>query len=117
MAYYANPNPVFQPAMRLIASITNASPAVVTTTFAHQYNDGAIVRFDIPFADGMQELNLQTAPITIIGPTAFSIPIDTIGFSAFAIPVGAPPYINTAAQVVPVGELSDTLASATFNVL
>lgn len=117
MAYYANPNPLYQPAMRLIASITNAFPAVVTTTFAHQYKEGAIVRFDIPFADGMQELNLQTAPISLTGTTTFTIPIDTTRFSPFAIPVGAPPYINTAAQVVPIGELSNTLDSATINVL
>lgn len=117
MAYYANPNPVFQPAMRLIASITNANPAVVTTTFDHDYNTGAIVRFDIPFADGMQELNQRLAPIIVTGPTTFTIPIDTINFSPFSIPVGAPPYINTAAQVIPVGEQADTLASATFNVL
>ncbi len=117
MAYYANPHPVFQPAMRLISSITNAFPAVVTTTFAHQYVNGTIVRFDIPFADGMQELNLQTAPITVTGQTTFSIPIDTIRFSPFAIPVGAPPYINTAAQVIPIGEIASTLDAATVNVL
>lgn len=117
MAYYANPDPVFQPAMRLIASITNAFPALITTTFDHDYVDGTIVRFNIPFADGMQELDKRLAPITVTGPTTFTIPIDTIGFSSFAIPVGAPPYINTAAQVVPVGEINSTLEAATVNVL
>ena len=116
MAYYANPHPVFQPAMRLVASITNSFPAIVTTTFNHQYKNGAIVRFDIPFADGMQELNLQLAPIAVTSPTTFTIPIDTNNFSPFSIPGGVPPYVNTAAQVVPVGEQADTLASATFNV-
>src|ERR1700679_3621730 len=114
--YYANPNPVYQPAMRLISAITNSFPATITTTFAHQYISGTIVRIDIPFADGMQQLNQQTAPITVINTTQFSIPIDTTLYTAFAIPVGAPPFINTAAQVVPVGEISSTLDAATVNV-
>ena len=117
MAYYANPDPVFQPAMRLIASITNAFPAIVTTTFDHDYITGTIVRFEIPFADGMQELDKRLAPISVTGPTTFTIPIDTIGFSAFAIPGGAPPYVNTAAQVIPVGEINSILEAATVNVL
>lgn len=116
MAYYAYPNPMFQPAMRLIASITNANPAVVTTTFAHQYITGTIVRLDIAFADGMQELNQKIAPITVTGATTFTIPIDTIHFSAFSIPVGLSPHVNTAAQVVPIGEINSILAAATFNV-
>jgi Ubiquitin-activating enzyme E1 FCCH domain len=114
--YYAYPFPVYQPAMRLIAAITNSFPATVTTTFDHQYITGTIVRIDIPFADGMQELNQQTAPITVTGATTFTIPIDTTNFNAFSIP-SVPPYINTAAQVVPVGEISSTLDAATVNVL
>lgn len=115
--YYANPFPVYQPAMRLISAITNSFPATVTTTFNHQYITGTIVRIDIPFADGMQQLNQQTAPITVISPTQFTIPIDTTSFERFLIPMGAPPYINTAAQVVPIGEISSILAAATVNVL
>ena len=115
--YYANPFPVYQPAMRLIASITNSFPATVTTTFNHQYISGTIVRIDIPFADGMQQLNQQTAPITVISPTQFTIPIDTTRFEAFAIPVSPPTYVNTAAQVVPIGEINSILAAATVNVL
>ena len=116
MAYYAYPNPVYQPAMRLIAAISNALPAVVTTTFDNQYVTGTIVRLDIPHACGMPLLNQQTAPITVLSPTTFSIPIDTTNFGAFSIPMG-PPSLNVAAQVVPVGEVSSTLAASTINVL
>jgi|ERR1700733_3316470 len=114
--YYAYPFPVYQPAMRLISAITNSFPATVTTTFTHQYITGTIVRIDIPFADGMQELNQQTAPITVTSATTFTIPIDTTSFNSFAIP-SVPPYVNTAAQVVPVGEISSILDAATVNVL
>ncbi len=115
---YANPNPIFQPAMRLIAAITQSSPAVVTTTFAHQYLTGTIVRLDIPPADGMQQINGNTYPILVTGPTTFTIPEDTTHFDAFAIPVAPiPAYTNTCAMVIPVGEVNSTLAAATVNVL
>lgn len=114
---YADPNPIFQPAMRLIASITNAFPAVVTTTFAHQYETGLIVRLDLPPAVGMQQANGRTGTITVINTTSFSIDIDTQHFDAFAIPPSPGPFDNTCAQVVPIGEVNETLYLATRNIL
>lgn len=115
---YANPNPVFQPAMRIVSAITNSFPATVTTTFAHQYVSGTIVRLDIPPADGMQQINGMTFPILVTGATTFTIPIDTTHFDAFAIPgMPNPPSANTCALSVPVGEVSATLLAATINVL
>jgi hypothetical protein len=115
-AYYANPFPVYQPAMRLIAAISNSNPGVVTTTFNHQYVSGTIVRLDIPAANGMPSLNQQIFPITVTSDTTFTIPIDTTNLGPFSIPM-ASPHVNTAAQVVPVGEITSTLAAATVNVL
>lgn len=117
MTILAQTNPTFQPSMRIISSITNAYPAVVTTTFAHQYKTGTIVRFYIPFVDGMQQLNQQIAPITVTGSTTFTIPIDTTLFAPFAMPVSPPPYVLIYAQVVPIGEINDTLKAAVQNVL
>lgn len=117
MKCFAYPNPIFQPAMRLIASITNASPALVTTTFANQYKNGLIVRLDIPVACGMQQANGLTGAITIVSDTSFYITLDTTLFDVFAIPVDPPPAVNTCAQVVPVGEISSTLINAVQNVL
>lgn len=114
---YADPNPIFQPAMRLIASITQAKRAVVTTTFAHQYLDGTIVRFDIPPADGMQQINQLTGSIVVTGSTTFTVNIDTTLFAPFAIPVSPPPYVDTCAQVVPIGEINETLKAAVQNTL
>jgi len=114
--YYANPNPLFQPAMRLITAITNANPAVVTTSFANQFITGTIVRLDIPFACGMQQANQLTGAISVITPTTFSINIDTTQFDAFVIPTFNP-QINTAAQVVPFAEINSILTAATQNVL
>lgn len=114
---YANPFPVFQPAMRLIAAITNANPAIVTTTFAHNYITGTIVRLDLPPAVGMQQANQFNGPIVVTGTTTFAIALDSTNFTPFAIPVDPLPQINTCAQVVPIGEVSSTLAAATVNVL
>lgn len=114
---YAIANPIFQPAMRLIQSITNANPAIVTTTFAHLYISKTIVRLDIPPACGMQQANQMTGTIVVTGPTTFAIDINTTLFDAFAVPVSPPAYVNTCAQVVPIGESNDTLSAALQNVL
>jgi hypothetical protein len=109
----AQRTPVFQPAMRIIAAITNANPALVTTTFAHNYKTAMIVRLYIPHGFGMTEANELYSDITVISPTAFTINIDTTFFSVFVVAsIG-----NSSANVVPIGELTNTLAAATVNVL
>lgn len=112
-ASYANPFPTFQRAMRIISAITNANPASVTTTFAHQYGTGDIVRLDVPLGFGMPQINQQIGTITVTSSTIFTINIDSSGFDAFSIPSSPPQQ----AQVVPVGEISANLAGATQNVL
>jgi hypothetical protein len=113
--------------MRIISAITQANPAEVTTTFAHQYISGIIVRLDIPPACGMQQLSAMAPSalqdrtgvfeILVTGATTFTIPIDTTLFDVFAIPVAPLPQTNTCAMVVPVGEISSTLKAATINIL
>jgi len=115
-AYYANPNPIFQPSVRLIAAITQASPAVVTTTFAHQYFDGTVVRLDVPPACGMIQIDHMTGTITVVDTTSFAIDIDSLQFAAFVIPTFEQ-HVNSAAQVVPIGSANDTLKPAVQNVL
>lgn len=114
---YAIQFPVFQPAMRLIESITQTNPMVVTTTFNHQYITGTIVRLDIPPADGMQQANQQFAPITVLTATTFSMPIDATNYQAFSIPIAPGPHVDICAQVVPIGEVNEILTAAVQNVL
>jgi len=109
---YANPDPQFQPAMRIISAVTNAFPASVTTTFDHDYITGTIVRFYIPQAEGMTQLDKKTGTITVTGTDTFTVDIDTTRFDTFVIP-GVPAwYENTCALVVPIGEVSDQLTAA-----
>ncbi len=113
---FSNPSPMFQPAMRIISSITNANPAVVTTTIDHDYISDEIVRLIIPSGFGMEQANKLTGKITVTGTTTFSLDINTLLFDVFAAPSPLPSAF-TCAQVIPVGETSNTLAGATKNVL
>ena len=113
-ACYANPNPAFQPAMRIVTDISLSNPAVVTTSFAHQYVSGTIVRLDIPLANGMPQISGVpypgiTYPITVVSPTQFSVPVDSRNFQ---------PYVDIeCCCVVPTGEINSQLTAATQNVL
>ena len=111
---YANPFPAYQPAMRIITAITQSNPAVVTTSFNHQYASGIIVRLDIPLENGMQQISGPaypgiTYPITVTGLTTFTIPVDSTNFQAYVF--------NECAMCVPTGELTTQFTNATQNVL
>ena len=113
MATQALQFPTYQPSMRIISAITNANPTQVTTTFAHQYITGTIVRLDIPIGYGMQQANQLTGEITVTGTTTFLININTTYFDAFVVPALQIQF----AQVVPIAEDSAILTAAVQNVL
>ncbi len=107
-------SPTYQPAMRVISSITQANPAVVTTSIDHDYGTGEIVRFFFPEPIfGMKQINGKRGRITVTGTTTFEVAIDTTHFDAFSIPAGNRQW----PQVLPVGEVNSTLRFATKNVL
>lgn len=127
--------PTYQPAMRIITSITNAYPALVTTgeinypggvetitSFDHQYVDGMIIRLMIPLSYGMSQANLKSGTITVISSSTFTIDIDTTLFDPFVIPT---PFAlidgslaqRQYAQSVPFAEENDMLTAAVRNVL
>jgi hypothetical protein len=116
MVILALTDPTYQPAMRIIDAITNADPASITTTFDHDYVTGTIVRIVVPLGFGMQQINQMVGTITVTGNTTFTIDIDTSWFDSFAAPVVFP-FNQQYAQVVPIGEINETLLIATKNVL
>lgn len=117
MAWYANPSPTFQPAMRLISAITNAYPAVVTTTFDHDFITGTIVRLHIPLWYGMQQADTLHGAITVLTTDTFSIDLDTRLFDVLTIPAPIPWYYYSYPHVIPIGELNSMLTAAVQNVL
>lgn len=111
--------PTYLPAMRIITSITQAKPAVVTTSFAHGYITGEIVRISVPYEHGMytwgmEQIDSKKGTILVLNSTQFSIDIDSTLFDPFVTP--APP-INQRSYVAPIGEVNSTLRAATRNVL
>ena len=113
---YSNPSPTYQPAMRVIAAMTQTNPIQITTTIDHDYISGIVVRLDIPPHFGMQQANQQTGAITVTGNTTFTMDINALSFDAFVLPTSFPPAYQDA-QVVPIGEVNETLRAATQNVL
>lgn len=116
MAIFAVQYPIFQRAMRVIGSISNSYPAVITTTFAHQYKTGLIVRLNIPTGYGMTAINQKYTPIIVTSPTTFTMDLDTTELDPFVAPT-AYPYSSQYAQVTPIGEVNEILTNATQNVL
>jgi hypothetical protein len=110
---YAQESPTYRPAMRIINAITRAATAQITTSFAHNYIDGLIVRILVPDRWGMRQINNQTGVVTVVDATNFTIPINSSNYDALAAP--ATPYLCP--QVVPIGELTSQLTGALQNVL
>jgi len=113
--WYANPDPVFQPAMRLINSITNANPCVVECTFDHDYVTGLILRLYIPKNYGMYQADKFVGEITVLSPTTFSMNLNTTNYDSFSAPT-SPPYYHETAMCVPVGNIQDVYNVAVRNV-
>lgn len=106
---FAEQFPAFQPAMRIVTAISQSNPATITTSFAHQYVNGTIVRLDIPLSNGMQQIAGIAYPIIVTSSTTFTVPVDSTSFQAFN-------NINCS-MVIPIGELNSQFNAATQNVL
>ncbi len=113
---FAIQRPIFQPAMRIISAITNAFPAEVTTTFAHNYETGYIIRLVVPSLYGMQQVNQLYAEIVVTGAATFLFAIDTTSFDVFLVPDPLPQDYDLP-QTIPIGENNSMLTGATQNVL
>lgn len=111
-------DPIYYPRRRYITKVTKASSAVVTLSVTHGYKVGQKVRFVVPAAYGMVELDGLQGTITAIDTTTttgntITVDIDSSAFTTFAWPLtAAVPF--TAAEVVPLGEdTAQALSSAT----
>lgn len=97
-------DPIFYPRSRYISAITQAAQAVVTMTVTHGYQVGQVIRFIVPDAYGMKEINGLQGTILAINTTTntITVNIDTTAFTAFVFPLDAA-YPFSPAQVIPVG--------------
>lgn len=65
----------------LISGITQANPAVVTTTLDHQLTTGSVIQIEDVL--GMTEVNNIDLTATVISATTFSIGVDSTGYGAY----------------------------------
>lgn len=99
-----NPNFPWLPKANTITSITQADPCVITTSSAHGYSDGLIVRVVFPRtlfnSFGMSQINARSGAILVLSPTTFSFPISTLNFDPFGAGNSAITNITQASQAV-----------------
>jgi len=97
----------FIPKRRLISDVTRSATAEVTTTQAHGYQTGQVVRVDVPAVYGMK-LYQQTS-IIVTGLTTFLTGIDTTSSLPFEAPVFSGEAF-TQAQVIPITGVEENIA-------
>jgi hypothetical protein len=71
---------------KTIESVTNANPCVVTTVNDHGYVAGMKVRFLIPIAFGMTQLNEINVQVTSVTSDTLTLDLDSSNFNIFSYP-------------------------------
>lgn len=113
-----DPNFPLVPKINFVTAITQSNPAIVTTATPHGYTGQMFVRIVFPHTFGpvfgMPQIDEQSAGITVLSDTTFSIAIDTRNYDPFTlvtnpqmpqcVPIGvtAPSSANDSGQVNPV---------------
>lgn len=119
--YKVKYDPLYYPRHRYITKATQASSAVITLSVTHGYTAGQKVRFKVPSAYGMTQLDNLTGTVTAVSTAnnTITVDIDSSAFTAFAFPAtAAVPF--SPAMVIPVGEAAESsyinlLDDATYN--
>lgn len=115
-------DPLYYPRKRFVSAVTAAASAVVTLTVTHGYTIGQKVRFSVPAAYGMTQLDGLQGTITAISTVNNTVTVDinSAAFTAFAFPLtAAAPF--TQALMMPIGEGAEIVAGkvplddATYN--
>ncbi len=75
---------------KVIDSITNAFPMVVTTHQDHKYRAGVRVRFQIPNQFGMVQLNDIESQVIAVTNNTLTVNVDSSNFTPFAYPSPIP---------------------------
>ena len=123
-------DPIYYPRNRVIANITQAASAVVTTTVDHGLTVGQEVRFHVTADFEMIEMDNLSGTVTAVtsfvdsvSEATFTVDIDSSGFTAFVWVSATAFSATTFASVVPFGidtgfaiaSNVDLLADATEN--
>jgi len=110
-------DPIFYPRYRYIVNITQANPAVITTSVQHGFTVGQKIRVNLPDPFfGMTEINSVEAIVTAVTASTITTNIDASAFTAFefALPAEVPFSMPT---VVPVGIDTGTAITGAVDLL
>jgi hypothetical protein len=100
---------MFYPRRRYITAVTTGVTTVLVTSVTNSFNVGEAVRFVVPAAFGMTQLNgllgtvLAVNQIGTTGNNTVTVNIDSTGFTAFTFPLNAAVPFSYA-EIIPVGE-------------
>jgi len=98
----------YYPRRRYITAISKAASAVVVTSVTNDFTVGEKVRFIVPSAFGMTEINNLVGTVTAVvqtgttGNNTVTVNINSAAFTTFAFPLTGVSF--TQAQLVPIGE-------------
>lgn len=112
-------DPIYYPRRRTITKVlSSGTSTIVTMSVTHGYLVGQKVRFIVPDAMGMSELNGLVGQITAIGAAdtdgktnTITVNIDSSSFTAYAWPAAAASLAFTPGEVIPIGDAPSTLAN------
>lgn len=98
----------------VISNVSKGSTTSVTTSSAHYFVVGQLVRFHIPTVYGMTQLTDQEAYIiSVPSTTSFVVDVNSMNYTAY---VSSPTYPGfTSPQVSPVGDRNNTSSNLTIS--
>jgi len=106
----------FYPRRRYITAISKAASAVVVTSVTNDFTVGEKVRFVVPVAFGMSEMDGLVGTVTAVvqtgttGNNTVTVNIASTAFTTFAFPLTGTTF--THAQIIPIGEDTATALSS-----
>jgi hypothetical protein len=113
---------LYYPRRRYITQVTRGTSTVLVTSVTNSFNVGESVRFVVPAAFGMTQLNGLLGTVTAVnqigttGNNTVTVDIDSSSFTAFTFPlVAAVPF--SYAEIIPVGEDTASALANNTNIL
>jgi len=112
---------MFSPDRVLIANITQANPAVVTTTTNHNMTTGQVVRIHVPIQFGMTQLNQVMAQITVLSATTFSLQYTQVPNAVNINSTNFSPFVSASntqftAEILPIGSSASPLTKIQYQI-
>jgi hypothetical protein len=91
----------FVPSFYYVSNITNANPAVVTTTTDHNFQTGMVARMRIPYLYGMQQMNNQIYSVSVLSSTSVSLQYTQVPVAVNVDSTFFDTYVNAAQKNTP----------------